>query len=506
MRALPFGFGVILAAMIGVIVMGVITVRADLGALQQTAKENIFWSAAQVEREFNALQVTLARHRLEEGDDGAEVRRRFDILWSRVSIFGQGDVGKRLDADPEVRERMAELFAALKQIDPQIQALGSEAADAKGVADVLFKLEKDVRRSTIDVLHADEERFSLIRTEMRQSLLMTASAVAFSMLIAFGLTVVFFKQSTRQTKLARELREAGEGRARFFELMSHELRTPLNGMIGALALLRGERNPEIQDELTVEAYHSARRLSDLLTDAIDLGARENEETATVIFSLANLAKTQQEMLAPELRRREMQLSVSFSPDLPGHVMGDFRRISHAITYLILNAIQRGGAREVALSLGLTSSGLRVEINSAMMAPESAFGETLAQSLIQRIGGSIERAEGNRIMTVPVERVNVSAAVDMGSAALRQLYTRLLRAEGVELATDPEIASMILVDVGTPAAQVSMLRKHNAALSVIACGDADNASAVDGLIRQPGDLPSVISDVLNKSRSSKPRAA
>jgi len=502
MRALPFGFGLIIAALVSLIIVGVAIVRADLAALHGTSKENVFWSAAQVEREFNALQVAIARHALDPRDEGKMVRRRFDILWSRLELFRTGDVGKRLIRKESVRATIDDLMTTLRELDPAVQSLRNDGALAKEIGDRLAQSSAAVRRATIDVLHTDEARFADIREDMRRGLLMTAGAVFLSLLLAIGTAFIFHRHAKRSAALARTAREASESKARFFSMMSHELRTPLNGLLGALNLLRDLPAGANRVRLLDEASGSAHRLSDVLTDALTLGADDGVPAVQTVFSSLDIASAQKIILASELSRRGANLTVKID-GAPAYAEGDVTRLNNATSHLLRSVLQRGGATELLLEIKIDVEMIVLIASSDTETPSEAFGETLARGLLESSGGALNRTESGWQLSMPISRIAPKARLSLSSTSMAGLYKKLLNARGIAIAeADENDFQIILTDPVLDETERTYLRETFPNSRIIACGPTDLAAEFDAVLHSPNDL----SDAVASALSNPPIAA
>ncbi len=496
MRALPFGFGLIIAALISLIIIGAAIVRADLAALHGSSKENVFWSAAQVEREFNALQVAVARHALQPEDEGASVRRHFDLLWSRLEVFKAGEIGRRLTAKSAVRSTIDTLQSTLHDLDADVQSLGNDSAAAIRIGARLAQSDAGVRRATIELLHTDEARFAAIRDDMRSGLIMTAGAVLLSLLLAIGAALIFKRQALRSAILAAEAREAGESKLRFFSMMSHEIRTPLNGLLGALNLLRDMPSGKDRARLFDEAGSSAHRLSDVLTDALTLGADEGVPLKQTVFSSVEIATAQQAILAGELQRRNATLSIDTGA-VPAYGQGDATRLNNAASHLLLAVLQRGGATEVALQIRVVSDAVRLSISSDAETPPEAFGETLARGLVEASGGTFARTDSGWQLSMPASRITPRARLFISSVSLAGLYQKLLAAEGIGIvASEGEEFEIALTDPMLDEVTRRRLRERHPTSRIVACGPAASGAGFDAVLTSPDDLRSTVATALS----------
>ena len=83
--------------------------------------------------------------------------------------------------------------------------------------------------------------------------------------------------------------EASRIKSEFLANMSHEIRTPLNGILGMLQLLEIISSDEQQKEYILTASQSARRLTSLLSDILDLSKVEANRLSIQSASL-NIAE------------------------------------------------------------------------------------------------------------------------------------------------------------------------------------------------------------------------
>jgi len=70
-------------------------VREDLGHLESASSDNVQWTLAQAEVEFLELSAVL-RASPETSDDLSELRRRFDVFYSRISTLSSGQIYQNL--------------------------------------------------------------------------------------------------------------------------------------------------------------------------------------------------------------------------------------------------------------------------------------------------------------------------------------------------------------------------------------------------------------------------
>ncbi len=496
MKALPLGFGLIIAALVSLTIVGLAVIRADIAALQEVSKENVFRPAIQIEREFHALQTAASDYALQSDGDGLAVQRRYDdVLQSLIFLKTAGPVSGGI-THQTVHKAVDRLLTQLQALNLVSGRSDDHPLTAEQNVQRLEQLSGNVREITAAVINADEARFSTIRDEMRSGLILTATGVILSMLLSAGAVFIFHRHARQSEMLARKAEEAGVGKARFFSMISHELRTPLNGLLGALNLMRDPPSVPERNRLLDEATGSAQRLSAVLTDALTLGADEHGSGVQTVFSPLDIAAAQKSLLAHELKLTGASLSVEMEK-IPVYARGDLAALNNAAVHLIRCLLQRGSVRSVALRIAFTSDTVHLIISCDAESASDVFGETLAQGLLQIIGGSLERLTDGWCLSMPVSRITPTARLYLNSVSMAGLYEKLLKAHGIEIVlSDDDVFDIALTD---PVLNTSMrrnLREKHPNSRIISCGPAAPEAGFDAVINSPCDIGILVASALS----------
>ncbi|NPV06922.1 MAG: response regulator [Anaerolineae bacterium] len=287
-------------------------------------------------------------------------------------------------------------------------------------------------------------------------------------LTALDLTNRLLQRTNHELAAARrEAEEARQQREDFAVNISHELRTPLNIILGFTEIMH--QSPEVYGQVhwpptlrrdLTEIYRSARYLSDMVDDVLELARmeasllpirREPTDLATLIREAADIA-------AALWRGRPIEFIADLAPDLPSLFL-DRTRIRQVLLNLLANASRytEQGAIKVSAhvqdtdvlvsvadtGVGIPADQLDVIFNEFRQvdawrqgeAQGKGLGLAIAKRFVQLHGGSIwaesEVGRGSTFhFTLPLERKD---------------FSRLRAANKAPLPTNPFARTVIVLD-------------------------------------------------------------
>ena len=284
---------------VGLVVLGVlsavgalITVRTEMQEVRDAARENPLWTSGQLEIEYWRFRSSISEATaLPTVENWAEANLRYNILWSRLSLYDTGDVARVVPEIVGAQAGLAEIKAEMRFLErPMEQALAGNADAQSKLSGQILGLESLVRKLHRDTLAFQQTtELSARESLLRISSVLTVAALAGGVL-SLVVLFVFARDVRRQLRVAkhnRDLFEQAEGardsKTKFLTLMSHDLRTPMNGVLGMLALAREEVASPEQELFLEEAAASARKVNTVLTNVIEISSLEREE-AELTFS------------------------------------------------------------------------------------------------------------------------------------------------------------------------------------------------------------------------------
>lgn len=530
-RFLRLAAVVIVAGTIAFAAAGYFIVRNDLHALRRADGDNLVWAALQLEIEFQKFGKTISEFSHEETSITAQqVNDRFDILWSRISLFAQGSVGSRLVAYQDESQVVTKFFAVLRQYeDVMVNLKAGDAAAAAEVMQAFAPFEAEFRHLSQSILHGEEANRAQLRAALWSSsniltyLSLAAVISSFLLLWLFGTETRRYKRIAEENiKLLATAEKANQVKSQFLGMMSHELRTPMNGVLGLLALAKQNSAATRQEHLLEQAERSGRQMISLLTDILDFSSldEDNFHLDRKPFKISQLCRAVNDVFGPTARREGVHFVMECDADGPAMIRGDFRRIRQSLIHLAAYFVETAGTDDIRINVSFEPGFLKFRLTyqygkagsdwePSLILGEidrgdnnfasDALGPAIARGLIERMQGkiSLDRIGDSRVavvVSIPAEAVvidQVVAKVVTKSAALAAISSSALTKFDVIISDGevPEQIHVVLIEAGGEGEYETLQhhRQRYPKAMMVALGKAVSPEDFDDWIELPIDM-------------------
>ena len=334
---------------------------------EQGSKQLAFFLAPAflLDREFlrltNSLEGYLESRPSHPAD---ELNMRLEIFLSKLALSRESPGSALMREDPQVAQSLQQLQSYGERAE---RALSGTAPDLPALQNLL----KDMRDFTAESLamanNTDIVSEKLVETQTSellnnnlQILWLTGGQLLLLLILAWGLVRRGrIKKREEQALLttnaallaARESADrANLSKSIFLANMSHELRTPFNGVMGLLSLLSKTPLTAEQADMVQAANDSARHLSRLLNDTLDLSSLEAGNITFTLepVQLAVFLRSIEATFRPLAAQKNLQFEITSAIPADVWIETDSTRLRQILFNLLHNAFKFTQQGRIAL--------------------------------------------------------------------------------------------------------------------------------------------------------------
>jgi len=321
--------------------------------------ENLLWAGYQFDREVREFRLTL----LEIRSDNAtvdDVLLRYEILFSRQSLFFQGEIGKVVAKLEGVEEVTRQSEALILEMEALLEPLWEDPSELNSaLIATLLQRATSLQQFTGTILIETNAHVSRMRSEERRilthlyglvllliTLLMLSGGMLVRALILEGRSSIRKAQALETKGLqlneaAKQADKASLAKSEFMAVMSHEIRTPLNGVVGMADLLSEEVKTPKAETYLAALKRSAESLRAVINDILDYTKIESGrlDLDCQPFDLHQCIDELCENYMLREPKAKVVFSYSIDPLLPRYVIGDIARLRQVMMNLVNNALK-----------------------------------------------------------------------------------------------------------------------------------------------------------------------
>lgn len=328
-------------------------------ALENRLLENLLWAGYQYDREVREFRLTLLETRVSNATI-YDVLLRYEILFSRKSLFFQGDIGTVVNTLEGVGGVIRQTELLILEMETLLDPLWDNPGEMNSaLTSILLDKASNLQKLTGTILIETNAHVSRMRSEERRVLtslyglvllliilLMFSGGMLVRALILEGRSSARKAQALETKGLelneaAKQAEKASLAKSEFMAIMSHEIRTPLNGVVGMADLLSEEVKTPKAETYLAALKRSAESLRAVINDILDYTKIESGRL-DLDYQPFDLHQCIDE-ICESYTLRETKAKVSFSyfvePNLPRYVVGDIARFRQIVMNLINNALK-----------------------------------------------------------------------------------------------------------------------------------------------------------------------
>jgi two-component system, sensor histidine kinase len=330
-----------------------------LDTASQFQNDSLGWSFTQLEGEQLRLRNQLQQYTTRPQNDAAEdVKLRFDIFVSRVSLVDKEDAARIMQDNSSYMPALVQVRQFVENANvflgvPSAQVLTPEVA--LNLIGQLDALSVPLHQMSLGASHLLYQRSTERNQAVRQQAAYSVGLTVFQCLLLLTLAFIVLRQVRALIERRRALEvladnlsaarlgaeTASRAKSVFLANMSHEIRTPFHGLLGMLSLLQDGGLTAEQASHLDTARESANHLLTVLNGILDISQLESGKLHVVAETtdLLQLLTQVEALMRVQAQGKGLALRVEVAPDVPRWVRIDPTRLRQILFNLLSNALK-----------------------------------------------------------------------------------------------------------------------------------------------------------------------
>lgn len=142
-------------------------------------------------------------------------------------------------------------------------------------------------------------------------------------------------------KKCEEAESATRQKSDFLANMSHEIRTPINAILGMDEVALRECRQEDMREYLTNIQKAGQNLLSIINDILDFSKIEagRIDIVNTDYEIVNVLEDAINLIEPRAKKKNLELKLTASPQMPVRMRGDTARIRQVMNNLLTNAVK-----------------------------------------------------------------------------------------------------------------------------------------------------------------------